>query len=149
MRIGATSLLPTSNTSNSNPLSIFKMAAVATLSAHDVPTTLNYYAPLENNTEAPFNYVYEPPAGTLRSNVGLDTHPVVVHDARGRESEFNIDKNGFQFVKYPSVEKEFDNDARIEDVYYKEVEELLKKEVGAKRVFIFDHTIRYVACVLH
>ncbi|EPS97536.1 hypothetical protein FOMPIDRAFT_1128214 [Fomitopsis schrenkii] len=119
------------------------MATVATLSPHDVPTTMNYYAPLENNTEAPYNFVNEPPVGTLRSNVGVDPHPVVVHDARGRESEFHIDINGFQYVKYPSVEKEFDNDARIEDVYYKEVEELLKKEVGAKRVFIFDHTIRY------
>lgn len=138
-----------SNSSNSfdslnSLLAPRKMAAVATLSPHDVPTTLNYYAPLENNTEAPYNYVNEPPVGTLRSNVGLDTQPVVVHDARGRESEFHIDKNGFQYVKYPSVEKEFDNDARIEDVYYKEVEDLLKKEVGAKRVFIFDHTIRYV-----
>ena len=120
------------------------MAAVATLSLREVPTTLNYYAPLDkDDTEPPYSYVGEPPAGKLRTNVGNDPHPAVIYDARGRESEFDVDQTGFQWVKHPSAEKEFDDDERIKDVYYKEVEELLKKEVGAKRVFIFDHTIRY------
>ena len=48
-----------------------------------------------------------------------------------------------EFSMY-SAEKDFTDEERIQSVYYKEVEELLKKEVGAKRVFIFDHTIRSV-----
>ena len=67
-----------------------------------------------------------------------------MHDVRGREAEFSPDKNGFQYVHWPSVEKEFDDDARIQAQYYPEVEEILKKVAGAKKVFIFDHTIRYV-----
>ncbi|KZT64907.1 hypothetical protein DAEQUDRAFT_769251 [Daedalea quercina L-15889] len=118
------------------------MAAVATLSFREVPTTLNYYAPLDNDREPPYTYVGDPPTGKLKTNISNDPHPAVVYDARGHESEFDIDKTGFQWVKYPSVEKEFVDEARIQDVYYKEVEELLKKEMGAKRVFIFDHTIR-------
>ena len=51
-------------------------------------------------------------------------------------------------MKYPSVEKEFDDDERIQNVYYPEVEKLLKEVAGAKRVFIFDHTIRCVPCGL-
>ncbi|CAL1712568.1 unnamed protein product [Somion occarium] len=116
------------------------MATAAVLPPQDVPTIMNYYSPI--GEEAPFQYVHDPPENTPKDNIGTDPHPVVVHNVRGRESEFNLDKNGFQFVKHESVEKDFVDDKKIEDVYYKEVEELLKKEAGAKRVFIFDHTIR-------
>ena len=47
-------------------------------------------------------------------------------------------------MKHKSEETEFVDEERIKSVYYKEVEELLKKVTGAKRVVIFDHTIRYV-----
>jgi len=116
------------------------MATATVLSPHDVPTTLNYYAAIGDET--PYQYVYEPPEGVQKNNIGTDPQPVVVHDARGRESEFSIDTSGFQFVKHVSAEKEFLDEERIKTVYYQEVENILKKETGAKRVFIFDHTIR-------
>ncbi|KAI0632412.1 hypothetical protein C8Q77DRAFT_1218795 [Trametes polyzona] len=116
------------------------MATAAVLAPHDVPTTLNYYAPVGD--EAPFQYVTDPPEGRPQTNIGTDPQPVLVHDARGRESEFSLDKNGFQYVNWPSVESEFDDEERIKEKYYPEVEEILKKVAGAKRVFIFDHTIR-------
>ena len=120
------------------------MATAATLAPTDVPTTLNYYTPVPDSDEAPFQYVYDPPAGQPRDNIGEEKHEVVIHDARGKEQEYGLllDTSGFQFVKHVSAEKDFTDEKRIEEVYYKEVEELLKKEVGAKRVFIFDHTIR-------
>lgn len=116
------------------------MATASVLTPHDIPTTLNYFAALDD--DAPYQYVYDPPEGVPKNNVGADPHPVVIHDARGRESEFSIDTSGFQYVKHISAEKEFVDEERIQDVYYKEVEDILKKETGAKRVFIFDHTIR-------
>nr|VWO99179.1 N/A [Ganoderma boninense] len=116
------------------------MATAAVLAPHGVPTSLNYYTPI--GTEEPYQYVLSPPAGKEPNNIGLDPRDVTVHDARGRESEFSLDTNGFQFVNYPSVEKEFDDDERIKEVYYPEVEKLLKDVAGAKRVFIFDHTLR-------
>ncbi|CCM01543.1 uncharacterized protein FIBRA_03599 [Fibroporia radiculosa] len=116
------------------------MATAALLTPRDVPTTLNYYSPIGD--EIPYQYVSEPPQGVPQNNIGTDTKPVTIHDARGREPEFSIDTSGFQFVKHSSAEQEFDNEEKIQSVYYKEVEELLKKETGAKRVFIFDHTIR-------
>ena len=119
------------------------MATAAVLAPHDVPTKLNYYQPI--GTEEPYQYVLDPPADKPAHNIGQDTRPVTVHDARGREDDFTLDKNGFQFVRWPSVEKEFDDEASIQARYYPEVEEILKKVAGAKRVFIFDHTIRYVA----
>jgi len=109
------------------------MATAAVQLPHDVPTTLNYYAP-KGDTEAPYQYVYQPPEGVPKNNIGVDPKPAVIHDARGREADFSIDTTGFQFVKHVSAEKAFDDEERIKTVYYREVEELLKKETGAKRI---------------
>lgn len=129
----------TSDSANSHTAA---MATAAVLAPHDVPTTLNYYAPI--GEEAPYQYVQEPPEGRPSNNIGTDPQPVLVHDARGHEADFSLDQNGFQYVKWPSVESAFDDDERIKEKYYPEVEEILRTVAGAKRVFIFDHTIRYV-----
>ncbi|KAI5120780.1 hypothetical protein M0805_004742 [Coniferiporia weirii] len=116
------------------------MATAEVLASHDVPTTLNYYIP--SGDEAPFVYVMDPPEGRPSHNLGAEPHPALIHDVRGKEDTVGLDKTGFQFVKHTSTETEFLDEERIRTVYYKEVEELLKREVGAKRVVIFDHTIR-------
>jgi len=114
---------------------------------HDVHTTLNYLSNDGVESEAPYNYVESPPEGQPKSNITADVRPVVIHDVRGRENTVGLDKTGFQFVPHVSGEKEFLDEEAIKTRYYKEVEELLKKETGANRVFIFDHTIRrsYIA----
>ena len=38
--------------------------------------------------------------------------------------------------------KNFLDDDEVMSVYYKEIEELLYKTTGAKKVFLFDHTVR-------
>jgi hypothetical protein len=116
------------------------MATPAVLAPHNVHTTLNYFK-VEGN-EAPYNYVESPPEGTPRTNIKEDTWPAVIHDVRGREDTVGLDKTGFKFVRHVSSEKEFVDEEAIKTRYYQEVEELLKKETGAKRVLIFDHTIR-------
>ncbi|KAI0789661.1 hypothetical protein C8Q75DRAFT_806825 [Abortiporus biennis] len=116
------------------------MATAQVLQSRDVPTVLNYFTPI--GEESPYRWIHDPPAGTPVTNVGADPHPTTVHDARGHESKLTLDTTGFQFVKSVSTEKDFTDEDRIQNIYYKEVEELLKKETGAKRVLIFDHTIR-------
>ncbi|KAH8109312.1 methyltransferase [Phellopilus nigrolimitatus] len=116
------------------------MAAAAVLTPHDVPTSLNYYTP--EGDETPYQYVRDPPPGKPKHNLGNEAHPAVIHDVRGKEDTVSLDTTGFQFVRHTSTEKDFLDEERIQTVYYKEVEELLKRETGAKRVFIFDHTIR-------
>ena len=118
------------------------MATAAVLAPRDVPTTLNYYKPLDD--QPPHTYAY-PVEGQPQTNIGGEPHPAVVHDVRGREAEFSLDVHGFQFVRHVSAETEFVDEQRIKEVYYKEAEELLKRVTGAKRVLIFDNTIR---CVL-
>nr|VWO97140.1 Uncharacterized protein [Ganoderma boninense] len=117
------------------------MAATAVLTPRDVATTHNYYKALDN--DPPRRYVrVEPPEGKPDTNVGLDPRPALVHDVRGREADFSLDKNGFQYLRWPSVEKDFADDEVIKDKYYPEVEQILKEATGAKRVYIFDHTVR-------
>ena len=71
-----------------------------------------------------------------------ETHPVVIQDARAREELGGLDVSGFQFAKYPSVEKDFVDEEKIQTVYYAQCEEILRHYAGAKRVVIFNHTIR-------
>ncbi|KAH8116329.1 methyltransferase [Phellopilus nigrolimitatus] len=116
------------------------MATAAEPTPHDVSTSLKYYAP--KGDEAPFQYVLDPPAGTPKDNLGWDTRPAVIHDVRGSEDAVSLDTTGFQFVRHASAERDFRDEERITTVYYSEVEALLKRETGAKRVVVFGHTIR-------
>jgi len=117
------------------------MATAAVLSPGDVQTTLNYYLP-DPTGEAPYIYVSAPPPGKPKTNARQETHEAIIHDVRGKEDTLSLDTNGFEFVKHSSAETEFLDEELIKTRYYAEVEELLKKQAGAKRVFIFDHTIR-------
>ncbi|KAK4237634.1 hypothetical protein C8A03DRAFT_44517 [Achaetomium macrosporum] len=113
----------------------------------DVVAQLNFYSPPEDGS-APYNLAGDVPAGLKPNNYGTDPHEVLIHDARGRESDFTLDKDAFQILlnRPPSSETSFTDDASIEKNYYPEVERLLLDTVpGANKVIIFDHTIRRTA----
>ena len=71
-----------------------------------------------------------------------DPHMVTIDDARGRESEFTLDRNGFALLKAPTAVRDLYNPEEIKSVYYPEVERLLRDTLGASRVFAFDHNVR-------
>lgn len=89
----------------------------------DVNTILNYHKPNEDGSPPHPTYVDRPET----YDRPIEAHPTLVKDARGRENEFSLDVNGFQFYTFPSVEKDFADDEQIKDQYYKEVEQLLKE----------------------
>lgn len=109
----------------------------------DTYSKLVFQGPSEDGS-TPFHYVDEPPAGQPKRNFVEVLHEVTIHDIRGREHEFDLNVNGFGVLSgIESQEKEFTNDESIRKNYYPEVERLvLEKVPGAKRVFIFDHTVR-------
>ena len=117
-------------------------------SSIDIPrgqtqSTLTFYAPPEDGSK-PWNYVEQPPEGYPQRNYLENPHEVTVNDIRGRENEFDMNVNGFTtFQGIESKEKHFKDDESIKETYYPEVENLLLDRIpGAKRVFIFDHTVR-------
>ena len=70
---------------------------------------------------------------------------VTIQDVRGHEEDFTLDVNAFAAIKDvgEGAEKEFIDDESVKAKYYPEVEKLLLEHAeGAKRVLIFDHTIR-------
>lgn len=85
-----------------------------------------------------------PPEGQPQSNVEIETRDVTISDLRGIESRFSLSQSAFATLSHvPSAETEFGSDEHIRSTYYPEVEDLIRKHVdGAKRVVLFDHTVR-------
>jgi hypothetical protein len=107
-----------------------------------VTAVLSFYAPPSDGAP-PHNYV-EPLPGVPQRNWGDDWTEVTLNDLRGQESKFTLDDNAFDtYQNVHSNEHDFTDDEQIKRVYYPEVEKLLMDNVqGAKRVVLFDHTIR-------
>jgi len=110
-----------------------------------VTANLQFYAPPSDGSK-PWNYVVEPTDGSPKRNFGDADIAVTINDIRGQESKFNLDDNAFTTLKTtPSAEKDFTSEESIKKNYYPEVEQLLLKRVsGAKRIHIFDQTLRRV-----
>lgn len=64
-------------------------------------------------------------AGLYRSRP-FDVKQVHVHDMRGRESEFSLDKQGFEHHKHNIAFDAFDDTARTQAEYWPAVAEFLK-----------------------
>jgi len=68
--------------------------------------------------------------------------PVEIQDGRPYKAGFSLDENGFVFVEHKTAVKDFFDKTELEEVYYPEVSALIKSLSGAKRVHVFDHTLR-------
>ena len=113
------------------------------LDAAVAPKTLTstlYY--LKRGAEKPARYRIEPPPGVPKWNGRDDPREVRIEDARGREAEFTLDRNGFALLKAPTAVADFYSEDEIRRVYFPEVEQLLKDRLGASRVHVFDHNVR-------
>lgn len=103
---------------------------------------LSFYNAPEDGSP-PHNYV-EPLPGVPQRNWGDAWQEVTLEDLRGQEQRFDLDHNAFDtYQNIKSAETEFKDDERIRAVYYPEVEKLLLDNIpNARRVVLFDHTIR-------
>src|SRR5215472_18472132 len=111
----------------------------AAVAPKTLTSTLHY---LKRGTEKPAYYRIDPPPGVPRANGIDDPHEVRIEDARGREGEFTLDRNGFALVKASTAVDDFYAPGEIKRVYYPEIERLLRGRLGASRVFVFDHNVR-------
>ncbi len=82
------------------------------------------------------------PGGTADMRGGkLDPRRVVIRNGR-LHGDFALDREGFRFVRHDTGVADFYKDDDVRRVYYPEMEALVKKESGASRVVVFDHTLR-------
>lgn len=73
---------------------------------------------------------------------GLASHEVTIADGTPRSGLFSLDREGFSLLQSPTRVQNFEDDAEVEDVYYKEIRKMVSDATGAFEVEIFDHTIR-------
>jgi hypothetical protein len=104
-----------------------------------VQATLNYVV---SNGEKLFTYTGGPGSLDVRTGGTVDPRPVAMHNGRPHVNEFSLERDGFRFVRHDTKMKDFFDEAEVRSTYYREMEDLIKAESGAKRVVVFDHTLR-------
>ena len=103
-----------------------------------IEPVVNY---IVNDGTKVINYVGVP--GVESKNTGTpDPRKVVMHNGRPHLNEFKLDVDGFRFVHHDTKVQNFFDEAELRRVYYPEIEALIKAESGARRVVVFDHTLR-------
>ena len=65
-----------------------------------------------------------------------------VYDGRAIANRLSLEREGFIFVEHPTKVRDFYDEEEVRSIYYPETEQLVKAHSGAKRVLVFDHTLR-------
>jgi hypothetical protein len=104
-----------------------------------VRATFNYT--LDDGT-VPEAYFYEPPAGTVIRTPGNDPREMQIADGWPLANTFSLDREGFALKEFHSAFDRFSDDDAVRDQFYVAVAEFVRISVGARRVIVFDHTIR-------
>src|SRR5580692_7618198 len=104
-----------------------------------IEATVNY---IVDDGSKVFTIVASPGGSDTRSGGTPDPRRVVIHNGRAHTGDFALERNGFRFVRHDTKMTDFFNEDEIKRVYYPEMVELVKAESGAKRVVVFDHTLR-------
>ena len=118
------------------------MVQVAELDAdpETIEATLNYFV---DTGATPVSLVGAPGGTDTRVGGGQsDARQVVLHNGRPYADRFALERDGFRFVHHDTKVRDFYDEDEIRRVYYPEMEALVKAETGAKRVVVFDHTLR-------
>ena len=101
----------------------------------DIPYTPDTGEKLVNETFGPGNI-------QRRRTGPVDMRPMRIHNGRLAAGEFSLERHGFRLVEHKTAVKDFFDKPRLEADYYREVEQLIRKESGAERVVVFDYTLR-------
>jgi hypothetical protein len=119
----------------------FAMADTAELDVapDTIEATLNY---IVDDGSKVFTIVAAPGGSDTRSGGTPDPRQVTLHNGRPHAKEFELERNGFRFVDHHTKMANFFDEDEIKRVYYPEMVELVKAQSGAKRVVVFDHTLR-------
>ena len=104
-----------------------------------IKANLNYQEP-PSKGKSTGRYINQPDRGDV-----VDVHvkhSVMIKDAREIVPPAELDTYGFTLKTWPTEVTNFQNNDEVTDIYFKEMEHLIKNISGADSVYIFDHTIR-------
>lgn len=118
---------------------------LAAKDANTVITSMYFLQPQQlYATEKPYSLRFVPPEGFARSNIALEKHDdVEIRDVRPNVKTLSYQEHGFQIMplKTSMSYDDFDDEAKLVNVYLREVANALRDELGAKHVHIFEHTV--------
>jgi hypothetical protein len=101
----------------------------------DIPYIVDTGEKLVNETFGPNNV-------RRRRTGSQELKRVDIHNGRLHPERFSLDESGFVFVEHQTKVADFFDPEQIKSVYYPEVERIIQETSGARRVVIFDHTLR-------
>lgn len=101
----------------------------------EIPYTVDTGEPLVNETFGPEDI-------RRRRTGHHELRRVPVRDGRTEAGSLSLDRNGFVLVDHPTRVTDFFDEQQIAAVYYPEIERLIGEVSGARRVVLFDHTLR-------
>ena len=104
-----------------------------------IEATLNY---IVDTGEKIFTYTGGPGSLDVRSGGTPDPRQVTIHNGRLKTDGFDLERDGFRFVRHDTKVADFFDEDAVRRIYYPEMEALVKAESGASRVVVFDHTLR-------
>lgn len=108
-------------------------------SANSVTAPISFIVPQD---EKPFYRGQALTGGEPEFAFSLEEHDVSIADCRPMADAFSLDSNGFALRHAPTAVADFYNDEAVRGAYFAEIEALLKAELGAARVEVFDVTRR-------
>jgi len=87
---------------------------------------------------------YNPPPGTgMPRRLGnYRDFKVRIHDTRPMVGELSLDRQAFILTHHDTAVRDFYDEQEVRTRYRAEVEALIKRETGAAKVVVFDHTVR-------
>lgn len=94
--------------------------------------------------EKPYRLRYDPGGTIPRTNCESDVQSnILIRDIRGSETEYTLERNGFQVLELKTklTPADFHDREKVKAVYYEELKELLMETFGAKRVEILEHGV--------
>lgn len=95
-----------------------------------------------DNGRTPDYYFYEPDPSVELNPPGTDARVMPIADGWPMANRFDVDREGFVLKPFDASFRLFDDDAAVTSTFYDQVVDFVKKHTGAKRVAIFDHTLR-------
>ncbi|MEM9063116.1 MAG: CmcJ/NvfI family oxidoreductase [Pseudomonadota bacterium] len=105
----------------------------------DVVASLTFITP---QVEKPVIHSQALTGGATKYLFEVEDHDIRVADLRPHADRFALDREGFALRAVPTTVADLYDDAVVESDYYDEIKDLLKAELGAAEVAIFDATRR-------
>ena len=105
-----------------------------------IETTVNYH---RDTGETPYTWSGGPGSTAVQSSNSVEPHRVTMRNGRKRPGGSVLARDGFHFPPPRHQDDAISSTpTKSKRVYYPEMEALIKEESGAKRVVVFDHTLR-------